>query len=176
MSAAGGDSLYCTAGAGPGGSLEWLLDEPGFSEEEEGFFILMKRASIIINLWQTWRGGRSQLGLPGAWLRRSSWLQRADVCRTPRPLAAAPKLTRPPHGRRSCSRTSTRLSHVFLTSFCPRSRCTDAQAVAREAASERGCGGGGGAEAERGSRGWSARSPGSAPLTLPPWIPGGGSL
>jgi hypothetical protein len=119
LSAAGGDRLYCTAGAGPGGSLEWLLDEPGFSEEEEGFFILMKRASIIINLWQRRRGGRSRLGLPGAWLRRSSWLQRADVCRTPRPLAAAPKPTRPPHGRRSCSRTSTRLSPHFPHKFLP---------------------------------------------------------
>ena len=46
--------VYCTAGGG-GSSLlppaPWLLDEPGFSVMAGvGFFILMKNATIIMNL------------------------------------------------------------------------------------------------------------------------------
>ena len=37
-------------GGGCGGSLEWLLDEPGLEAPDCGFFICMKKATIIMNL------------------------------------------------------------------------------------------------------------------------------
>ena len=37
-------------GGGSGGSLEWLPDDPGFEAPDCGFFICMKKATIIMNL------------------------------------------------------------------------------------------------------------------------------
>ena len=45
-------------GGGCGGSLEWLLDEPGLEAPDCGFFICMKKATIIMNLRRRRRKGR----------------------------------------------------------------------------------------------------------------------
>ena len=89
--------VYCRAGAGLGGSSpEWLLDEPGL-DELTGFFILMKRATIIMNL-RSKRAGRERCTIQRAPARASvceHWPGRltrtaSTVC----PAASAP-LTAP---------------------------------------------------------------------------------
>ena len=57
-------------GGGCGGSLEWLLDEPGLEAPDCGFFICMKKATIIMNLRGRRRKGRRRAATATARRRR----------------------------------------------------------------------------------------------------------
>lgn len=63
--------------AGGGGSFpEWLLDEPGLSAVDGvGFFILMKRATIIMNLRK-----QSERTVRRCGIRRRALPQRMRLC------------------------------------------------------------------------------------------------